>query len=442
MIERREDLAETPEHRLVLDCITGGIEAAHPSSVVETAVTLDGESLTIDGTTYDLREYDNIYVVGGGNAAGQVAAAIEDQLGGRIDAGIVVTDDPVPLSIVDCVKGNHPVPDESALNGVERMLDLTASATEDDLVLAIVTGGGSALLPAPADDLDLDDLRDTTEKLLTSGAAIEEINAVRKHLSAVKGGQLAQAASPASVIGLVFSDVVGNDLSTIASGPITPDGSTYHDAVNVIDRHDLTVPPSVRDHLREGIDGDRSETPAPGDGVFEGVSIHVLADNLTALTAAKDIAQERGYEPVILSSHVRGEASEAAKTHVGIAEEILSSGNPTEPPAVILSGGETTVTVTGDGEGGPNQEFALSAAIELDDPAVILGCVDTDGIDGNVDAAGAVVDSTTLEDVAAARTALDRNDVYDVLDDAEALVRTGPTGTNVNDFRVFVVPDR
>lgn len=412
-----------------------------PTSVVNKAITMDGGTLIIDGTEYDIDEYDRILVLGGGNAAGQVAAALEEHLNGRIDDGIVVTDDPVPLSTIECIKGNHPIPNETAVDGTRQVLQLASTASENDLIIAIITGGGSALLPAPAGSLRLTDLQTTTEKLLRAGATITEINTVRKHLSEIKGGKLACVSSPAKTIGLVFSDVVGNDLGAIASGPISPDETTYDDAREVIDRYNIETSAAVCDHLLRGSEGDVQETPNESS-IFKDVNIYVLADNFTALDAASNMALEEGYEPLILSSHIRGEAIEVAKVHVGIAEEILATGTPVSPPAVLISGGETTVTVAGDGEGGPNQEFVLSAAIELDDPSIVVGCADTDGIDGNTDAAGAISDARTIDDRAAAQYALTDHDVYSTLDAAGSLLKTGPTGTNVNDLRVIVIGNR
>jgi len=256
----------------------------------------------------------------------------------------------------------------------------------------------------------------------------------------VKGGRLAAAAAPATVVTLAFSDVVGDDLATIASGPTAPDPTTYADAVAVLDRYDLDVPEAVRAHLDAGAAGERTETPRP-DADFSHVRSHVLADAWTAIDAARAEAADAGYEPVVLSSRVRGEAREQGLAHAAVAEEVAATGNPIDPPAAVLSGGETTVTVRGDGSGGPNQEFALRAALEMPDGAV-LGAVDTDGLDGGTDAAGAVVDSGTVPDAAAAARAREHladNDTATFLAERDALVRTGPTGTNVNDLRVFVV---
>jgi len=439
-IRNRDALARTDAHATVLDCLAAGIEAAHPQRVLDDALSVSNGQVRIEDAVYDLGAYDEVLVLGGGNAASQVAAALEEILGPALDGGVVVTDDPVSTERVDVVEGTHPVPDEAADRGARRVREAAESADADALVFAVVTGGGSALLPAPAGDLALGDVQATTEALLASGAAIDEINAVRKHLSAVKGGHLAAAAAPATVVSLVFSDVVGDDLATVASGPTAPDPSTYADAVAVLDRYDLDVPAAVRAHLQAGAAGERGETPGP-DADFSHVRHHVLADAWTAIDAARETAAEAGFETMVLSSRVRGEAREQGLAHAAVAEEVAASGNPVEPPAVVLSGGETTVTVRGEGCGGPNQEFALRAALELPDGAV-LGTVDTDGKDGGTDAAGALVDADTVPDAATAARARDHladNDAATFLADRDALVWTGQTGTNVNDLRVLLV---
>ena len=464
MFENRARLARSPRHDLALDCIAAGVEAAHPERVVRERVALDDDTLRVAaGTTtataheVDLSGVDRLLVVGGGNAAGTAAEALEGVLGDRIDGGVVVTDDPVPCERVRVRAGDHPVPAARNVEATREVIALARSAGPDDLVLVVVTGGGSALLAAPADGIALADLRATTEELLASGAAIDEVNAVRKHLSAVKGGGLARAAAPAPVVGLVFSDVVGNDPGTIASGPTAPDPTTYADALAVLDRYGVGVTEAVREHLEAGERGERAETPADPAALGD-VTNRVLADSLTALEAAADVASERGYTPLVLSSRTRGEAREAAKTHVAVAEECAASGNPVEPPAVLLAGGEVTVAGAGSGaegsgdaggrgRGGPNAEFGVSAALELaggDRPAsaVVAASVDTDGIDGDSEAAGALVDGDTAADPAAAREALANHTTATYLADRNAAVATGPTGTNVNDLRVFVVGGR
>jgi hydroxypyruvate reductase len=440
MIRDRDRIGGNPERALALDCVEAGIEAADPRRVIADRVELDGADLDIDGDRYDLDEYGNVVVAGGGNAAATAASALEGVLGERIDGGVAITDNPVETDRVSVLPGDHPVPSERGAESTRELLAVVDDAGADDLVIAVITGGGSALMPAPAGDRSVDDLRETTDALLASGAAIHEINAVRKHVSDLKGGHLARRAAPATVVGVVFSDVVGNDLDVIASGPLTPDETTYADALSVLDRYDVTVPAAVRRHLDRGAEGEIPETPSAGDPAFDRVSQRVLADGNTALEGAAAVARERGYEPLILSSRIRGEAKEAAKSLVGIAEECAATGTPVEPPAVLLSGGETTVTIRGDGRGGPNQEFALSAALELDaDVAVTVASVDTDGIDGNSDAAGGIANADTASPRRAARRALDENDAGGVLDDRDGVIRTGPTATNVNDLRVFVI---
>ncbi|GAA0546874.1 DUF4147 domain-containing protein [Halorubrum ejinorense] len=462
----REQHATDPARELALDCVVAGIEAAHPTAVVADALSLDRDRLTasdVNGgtTTRDLDRYDRAVVVGAGNAAGHFAAALEEVLGDRIDGGAVVTDDPVETERITVLPGDHPTPSEAGVESARRVRTLAADAGESDLVIGLITGGGSALLAAPAPGIDLDDLRETTEALLASGATIAEINAVRKHLSAVKGGGLARAVAPADALGLAISDVTGDDLGVIASGPFSPDPTTFADALSVLDRYGIDAPEAVRQRLDRGDRGAVAETPKPGDAAFDGVDVRVVANARTALNAARAVAAANGYEPLVLSSRVRGEAREAAKTHAAVAEECRAVGDPIEPPAVVLSAGEVTVTLGDDhGRGGPNQEFALSAALELDGAGadgegVVAASVDTDGIDGATDAAGALVDDRLVGDDGepgpgapngqeldrdAAAAALDARDAYPALDAAGALLRTGPTGTNVNDLRAVVIP--
>ena len=445
MIHNREQLAKTPSHAVALDCLTAGITAADPARLTRDAVSVADTTLTVGEASYDLAGYDEVIALGGGKAAAVVAAALEAVLGDHLDSGIVVTDSPRSTERVDVLAGTHPIPDERGVENTRRLLDTAAAADDSTLLVGVITGGGSALMAAPAAGISLADLRSTTDALLDSGATIDEINAVRKHCSAIKGGRLAAATQPADVCVLVVSDVVGNDLATIASGPLVGDPTTYADARAVIDRYDLNVPAAVTDRLARGDAGEIDETPAPGGSVFEGVTTAIIGDGLTAVRAAADRAAAAGFNPLVLSSRIRGEAREAAKTQVAIAEGIAATGDPLDPPAVVVSGGETTVTVDGEGVGGPNQEFALSAALELaagDDaaPETVVAAVDTDGVDGPTDAAGAIVDGETVS-VQEGRHALADNDATTALRAADAVITTGPTGTNVNDLRVVVVPE-
>ncbi|WP_435320998.1 glycerate kinase type-2 family protein [Haloarchaeobius sp. TZWSO28] len=423
------------------ECLLAGIDAANPRAVLEEQLQLDGSVLSVGGSEVDLSTVGDVFLVGGGNAAGTAASALESILGDRLTGGAVVTDDPRETSRVTTFDGTHPLPSEANVAGTRKVLEIAEAAGPDDLVLTIIAGGGSSLLCAPSAGVSLDALRSVTDSLLASGADIDEINAVRKHCSAIKGGQLARAAAPARVVGLVFSDVVGNKLDVIASGPTAPDPTTYADALGVLDRYGISAEPAVRDHLSRGDRGELQETPKPGDPAFDAVENHVVADTDTALDAAADAVASLGYDPLVLTSRIRGEAREAAKTHVALGEEVLATGRPIDPPAALLTGGETTVTVRGDGSGGPNLEFALGAALELDDDGIAVGCVDTDGYDGGTDVAGAVVDAATVDrgTSAQAQAMLADNDAFGFFDGRDELVVTGATGTNVNDLRVVLV---
>jgi glycerate 2-kinase len=437
-IDNRAELATTSARDQALDCVEAGIDAAHPRRVVRSSVSLDGDRLTIEETTYDLGGYADVRLVGGGKATDTVAAILADVLGDRLTGGAIVTDEPAPIPGIETYEGGHPVPNEAGLAGARRVLELAESAGEDMLVLAVITGGGSALMTAPAEGIGLAAVSDVTDAMLDAGMAIHEINAVRKHLSAIKGGTLARTAAPATVATLVLSDVVGNDLSVIASGPTVPDDSTYADALDALDRHGIDAPDAVCERLEAGAAGDLPETPDGSDPALGGVRTHVLADGTTALAAAREAAAEAGYGTLVLSSRLRGEAREAAKFHAGIAEECHATGTPVEPPAVVISGGELTVTVRGDGSGGPSTEFALASALELAEDTTVAA-VDTDGIDGHAEAAGGIVDRKTVTDTAAAREALTHSDAAAYLRERNGAILTGPTGTNVNDLRVIVL---
>ncbi|WP_144799782.1 glycerate kinase type-2 family protein [Halorubrum depositum] len=460
----RDRLVRTPAHGVALDCLAAGIAAARPDRLIPSAVSVRDGVLRIEGSEtgadadrvgeYDLDDYDRVVLIGAGKASAEVAAALARVLEGtgrEIAEGVVVTEDPSERPStpgVEILPGDHPVPSDEGVESARRVLDVAERAGPDDLVLAAITGGGSALLAAPADPISPDDLRELTEALLACGASIDEINAVRKHCSAVKGGQLARAAGPATVATLAISDVIGDPLDIIASGPTVPDPSTYADALAVLDRYDLDAPESVRERLDAGAAGEIAETPAAGDSAFDRARAFVVGNGRTALDAAADAAADRGYEPLVLAAGVRGEARDAGVTHVAIAEECAVRGSPAEPPAVLLSGGETTVTLgDADGTGGPNAEFAASAGLALAEgplggnggsSRIVVASADTDGIDGPTDAAGGIADATTL-DPDVARDALDRHDAYPLLDEAGALLRTGPTGTNVNDLRAIVI---
>jgi hydroxypyruvate reductase len=438
-IEDHDELATTPTRETALSCVAAGIDAALPERVVGDGVAVADTVLTVDDTRYDLDRFSAIRLVGAGKGAGRLAAALVDALDGRVDGGVVVTDEAVDAAPVEVLVGDHPIPTARNVEAARRVRDCVADAPDDALVLVTLTGGASALLTLPAGDLTVGELAGVTRELLDAGASVAELNAVRKHCSAVKGGRLARMATPARLVTLAISDVVGDDPSVVGSGPTVPDGTTYADALAVLDRYDVAAL-AVRGHLQRGAGGARPETPRADDPAFERTEYHVLANAETALSAAATAARERGYAPLVLSSSVEGAAREAGRFHAAVAREVRATGQPVEPPAVLLSGGECTVSVRGDGVGGPNLEFGLAAALDLRGTEnVAVAAVDTDGRDGSTDAAGALVDGATVDDEGAARDALAANDSLGYLDGRDAVLRTGSTGTNVNDLRVVVV---
>lgn len=441
MIRNRATLERTGAHGVALDCVEAAIENASPARATREAVEVAGDQLTVAENVYDLGEYEDVLVVGGGKAAVGVARALEATLGDRLTDGLVVSDQPAELDRVRVRVGDHPVPSDRNAAATAALLDMVGDAGVDTLILVGITGGASALLVSPAEGVGVQTLGETTDALLSSGAPIAEINAVRKHLSALKGGQLARAAAPATVVGLALSDVVGNDLSVIGSGPTVPDDTTFGDALAVLDRYDLDIPASVRSRLRAGDAGEVAETPKPGATLFETVTTVCIGTNGTALDAAAASAADAGYTSLRLTSRLRGRSRHVAPVLLSVAEEIAAAGRPVEPPAVVVAGGETTVELRGPaGRGGPNQELALAAALELSGRQV-LAAVDTDGSDGSSDAAGAIVDASTTSDIDDPTQRLADHDAGGALEAAEATIRTGATGTNVNDIVVVVVPE-
>lgn len=438
MIDNRPALERSPARRVALDCLEAGIAAGDPTRVFDDHVRIDGEILRIDGTAYDLAEVDRIIVVGAGKAAGRQARAVESVLGDRIDAGIVITTEAIDCDLIEVRHGDHPIPTERNVAATREVCALVEDADERTLVLVVLSGGGSALLVDPADSVTLADLRTVTAALLESGAPIEDINAVRKHLSGVKGGQLARLAAPARVVALAMSDVVGDDPATIASGPTVADPTTFAEARAALDRAGVDPPPAVAERLEAGVAGTVDETPTSDEPALADTETHVIGTAMTALRAAAERARTSGYRPLVLSSLIEGEARDVAGIHGAVVREIKRTGQPIEAPAVLISGGETTVTVVGDGAGGPNHEFALAGALGLEQ-GIVIGAVDTDGIDGSAPTAGALVDAGTVTDREEARRALEANDAYGYLVGCDDVIHTGPTGTNLNDLRVIVV---
>jgi hydroxypyruvate reductase len=402
----------------------------------------------VEGRRYDLDGCDRVLVVGAGKAVAPMAKALEDLLGDRIAAGLLVVKDGhgLPLRKIRIQEASHPVPDERGVAGTLEILKLLEGARERDLVNCLISGGGSALLIAPSEGIGVADKQATTKNLLACGATIHEINTIRKHLSRAKGGQLARAAHPAAVLSLILSDVVGDDLDVIGSGPTVPDPSSFQDTLEIFKRYEIwnRIPDSVRQRVIQGVKGALAETPKPGDPAFERCAQVLVGSCLRALTAAAYTAERLGYQKLILSSKVEGEAREVAKAFSAIGKEILSSGQPVQPPACVLIGGETTVTLQGDGRGGRNQEFVLASAIALDGTdRVVLLAGGTDGTDGPTDAAGAVADGLTVRRAKGMgmdpHAFLKRSDSYHFFKPLDDLIITGPTRTNVMDVYMLLV---
>jgi hydroxypyruvate reductase len=428
----------------ILECALNAVDAC---TVTARTVRLAGDTLLVDGSAFPLRAGARIIVIGAGKACAPMARVIEDVLGDRITGGLVVvkTAPATPLRRIAVREATHPLPGPEGESAAAEILRLVSDLTADDLVICLISGGGSALLPFPRQGITLEDKVRATDLLLRSGADITEINAVRKHLSRIKGGQLARAAFPARMIALVISDIVGSPSDAIASGPTVADPTTYADALAVLAKYHLTerVPPAVLAVLRRGAAGDLPETPKPGDPAFAGVHLAIVADNMTAARAAAAEAERLGYHALLLSTYMEGEAREVGRVLAGVTREVAVSGQPAPLPACLIAGGETTVTVRGEGRGGRNQEVALGAARGLAGlPSALVVSFATDGMDGPTDAAGAVADGTTLERARARGLDLVRhlaeNDAYPLLDALGDLIRSGPTNTNVNDLMLIL----
>lgn len=443
------------EHAQIL--FEAAVAAAEPRRAVAAHLRVADDRLgarTPEGETWvDLPRAGagRVLVVGAGKGSAPMAQAVEEVLGARVWGGAVCVKDGhgVPLERVAVLEASHPVPDARGLEAAARILELVRGAGPEDLVISVFSGGGSALLTLPAPGVSLEDLRELTGLLLACGASIGEINALRKHLSQVSGGRLAVAAHPARVVNLVLSDVVGDKLDVIASGPLSADPSTFAQARETLRRYGLEdrVPLTVHRVLEAGERGEVPETPKEGHPALEGVVHAVVGSNRLSLEAAAEAARRLGYRPLLLSSRLQGEAREAARFLAAVAKESQLSGDPVPPPACLLAGGETTVTLRGTGKGGRNQELALALALELEGWPGIAGLSGgTDGTDGPTDAAGAVCDHATVPRARSRgldpRRHLDDNDSYAFFDALGDLVRTGPTRTNVMDVQVLLVGPR
>lgn len=432
---------------MVRALLDAALQAVDAGKAVRRALRRESEKLWVNDRAHDLTRYRRVVVIGAGKAAAAMAQAVEEMLGERLTAGVVVVKQGygAPTHRIAVVEAAHPIPDASSMAAGEQVAALATEAREDDLIICLLSGGASALLALPAPSISLDDKQRVTDALLRTGATINELNAVRKHLSAIKGGGLARLAWPATLVSLILSDVVGSPLDVIASGPTVADSSTFAQAYEVLARYGLLgkVPEAVVRRLREGIAGRLPETPKPGDPLFAKTDQVVIGSNEIAAHAAVEAAKVHGWHTLLLSTFVEGEAREVGRVFAGIAKQIASSGEPVHRPACVIAGGETTVTVRGSGHGGRNQELALAAALQLAGwENVAVASIATDGSDGPTTAAGAYADGDTVQRAKEigrdARRDLANNDSYSLFAALGDLIVTGPTNTNVNDL-MFVL---
>ncbi len=429
-------------HRLC----AAGLSAADPSQAVSRCVTRVGDELRVGRRVYDLRRLSRMIAVGAGKASAGMTCALERVLGRRLGGGLVVVKhgQTLPTRRVRLLEAAHPIPDRAGQRASTSLLALARTLTADDLLIVLLSGGASSLLPAPVPGVTLSDKRRVTAQLLKCGAGIQEINAVRKHLSMIKGGRLA-AATKARVVSLILSDVIGNDLGSIGSGPTAPDSSRYRDACSILRRYQLweNIPEGVRQHLRKGRQGRIVETPKPGDAIFRRVQNHIIGDNVATVAALAQAARDAGLVTTVLSTTFTGEARDAARKFGAIARKIRARQTTRRRPRCVIAGGELTVTVRGKGRGGRAQEFALAAALEIEGlEHVWIAGFGTDGIDGPTDVAGAVADGQTV--MRAKQMGLDpiralsQNDSYSFFKKLGGHIITGPTGTNVNDLYLLI----
>jgi glycerate 2-kinase len=436
-----------PRVRMLLGgMLRAALTAVDPCEAVRRSVMRKGTTLQVGDHRYDLSHYKRVFAIGAGKASARMAVALEQRLSRRLNGGLVVVKygHGAPTSLIDIQEAGHPVPDLAGHEATSRILALLNQLTADDLVVVLLSGGASSLLPAPAPGVALADKQQATALMLHSGATIHEVNTVRKHLSAMKGGRMA-AATRAHLISLILSDVLGDDLGTIGSGPTAPDGTTYADAIQILRRYGIwdKVPPNVRTHLLKGRRGAYPESPKPGARLFRRVQNQIIGNNQAAVQAVARVAKHYGLRSLILSTSLQGEAREVAKCFGAMAREIVTTGRPIQRPACVIAGGELTVTVRGKGCGGRAQEFALAAAREVAGlPDVWIAGFGTDGTDGPTDAAGAIADGQTLARAARLRVdpadSLVRNDAYHFFKTVGGLIHTGPTGTNVNDLYLLI----
>lgn len=447
-----DDPAKKRRRRDAFDILGTALVAVEPGAAIRNALSYDAATQILQARerSYSLSEIERVFLVGAGKAGAPMAAAVHELLGDKLTGGLVTVKygygSDAANEKLQIREAGHPLLDENGIAATAEIIALLENTTERDLVIGVISGGGSALLEQPVPGVTLLDLQALTSALLACGATINQLNIIRKHLSRVKGGQLARLAQPARMLNLLLSDVVGSPLDIIASGPTVPDTSTYADAWHILESFGLPgkIPASIAAHLQKGVGGQIPETPRVDDPLFERVQNLVVGDNRVAAHAALAKAAELGYNPLLLSTFIEGEARDVAKWYAAVAREVLFSSHPVGRPAAILAGGETTVTLRGEGKGGRNQEMALAAALALEGLTdVLIVPFATDGSDGPTDAAGALAEGDTI---ARGRDAgldpqafLDRNDAYNFFAKTGDLVITEPTNTNVNDLTLILV---
>jgi glycerate-2-kinase len=422
------------------------LDAANPTTCLHNALRVQGDLLTVGKTQVKLA--GKLIVIGAGKAASRMAQVVEEILGDRVTDGLIVTkyEHGLPLRRIRQVEAGHPIPDAAGVGAVRKMRELLEGLNENDIVICLISGGGSALWPAPAEGITLEQKQEVTALLLRAGATILELNAVRKHLSAIKGGQLAGWAAPARMFSLIMSDVIGDPLDFIASGPTAPDTTSFSEALSIVQKYRVNVPAPVTERLQAGAGGKIPDTPKPGDPLFRNVENLIIANNRLLVDAAAAKAKALGFAPLILGTEVQGESKDVAAFFAAIAREIDSTGNPVAAPACVLAAGETTVTVRGKGLGGRNQEMALAWALAVGSRPMRRPCcfasVATDGSDGPTEAAGGIVDPSTIQravdlGLVPQRYLLD-NDSLRFLKATGDLIVTGPTQTNLMDLQILL----
>jgi glycerate 2-kinase len=433
---------------LILDGYEAALSAVEPAQLVKSRISITDNTLNVDDITYNLAKFKKIYVVGGGKAGASMVVGLEEVMGNWITGGIVnVPKGKIPKTEkITLNQASHPLPDQVGVEGTQQMLEIAKQATEDDLIICLISGGGSSLMPLPRAKISLEDKQEITGTLLRSGAAIGEVNTVRKHLSSFKGGFLAKEAYPATVLNLIISDVVGDALGDIASGPTVPDYTTFNDAIGVLKKYSLweKAPVSVRTLLIQGKLGNVAETPKPNEAFFEKVHSSIIGNNRIACLAISRFFESQGIKPYLLEKPIEGEARQVGGDLAAKIREAASSCDSIKKPICFVAGGETTVTVKGKGVGGRNQELSLATAIMLKGfKGFVFASLSTDGLDGPTNAAGAISDGDTLDHAMSLglnpELFLSSNDTYTFFSKLDDLVITGKTGTNVNDIAVMLV---